>query len=48
MEINKKLTESSNIKSKDIDKKDISEILNIFSGEDMLVVKSVHQHLDEI
>ena len=48
MEINKKLTESSNIKSKDIDKKDISEILNIFSSEDKLVVKAVNKCLDNI
>ena len=48
MKLDKKITESSNIKSKDIDKKSILEILNIFNSEDEIVVKAVKNSLNEI
>ena len=48
MESDKKITESSNIKSRDIDKKSISEMLNIFSSEDITVVKAVKDSLNDI
>ena len=48
MKLDKKITESSNIKSKDIDKKSILEILNIFNSEDETVVKAVKNSLNEI
>ena len=48
MRLDKKITESSNIKSKDIDKKSILEILNIFNSEDETVVKAVSNSLDGI
>ena len=48
MKLDKKITESSNVKSKDIDKKSILEILNIFNSEDKTVVKAVKNSLNEI
>ena len=48
MKLDKKITESSNIKSKDIDKKSILEILNIFNSEDETVVKAVKNSLNKI
>ena len=48
MKLNNKITESSNIKSKDIDKKNIHEILNIFNNEDETVVKAVGDSLEGI
>ena len=48
MKLNDKITESFNIKSKDIDKRDVLEILNIFNAEDKTVVEAVGDCLDII
>jgi len=48
MKLDKKITESSNIKSDDIDKKSILEILNIFNDEDELVTKAIQDSIDGI
>ena len=41
MKNNNKITESSNIASKDIDIKSISDIISIFNDEDLKIIKSI-------
>ena len=48
MKLDQKITEASNIKSKDLDKKSTLEILNIFNTEDETVVKAVKDSINEI
>lgn len=48
MKSDNKITESSNIRSVDIDKKSIAEMLNIFNSEDLIAVKAIESCLDDI
>jgi N-acetylmuramic acid 6-phosphate etherase len=48
MKLDQKITEASNIKSKDLDKKSILDILNIFNAEDEIVVKAVKDSINGI
>ena len=48
MKNNNKTTESSNIISKDIDTKNISEMISIFNHEDLKIIKSIQEVSDDI
>ena len=48
MKSDNKITESSNIRSLDIDKKSTAEMLNIFNSEDLIAVKAIESSLDDI
>ena len=48
MKNNNKITESSNIVSKDIDIKSISDIISIFNAEDLKIIKSIKESSPDI
>ena len=48
MKNNIKTTESSNIASKDIDTKSISDIISIFNGEDLKIIESIKESSADI